>query len=186
MFFSRPLVVSIHGPRWAIVLLLAITSLGRAQWYVPESLGARVGLAFTEEKGYDLEQVEGFVDWNIPLRTESRSGWFLQPKANFALGWLGGNGGNGVVGSLGPAAVFGKRGFPLSLEGGISPTLLSRHRYGSVDFGGELQFTSYLGVDLDVWRHVRLGYRFQHMSNAGLAQPNPGLNLNMIALSYVF
>ena len=31
-----------------------------------------------------------------------------------------------------------------------------------------------------------MGYRFQHMSNAGLASENPGLNLHMIEVRWAF
>jgi hypothetical protein len=41
-------------------------------------------------------------------------------------------------------------------------------------------------LNWDFATHWRLGYRFQHMSNAGLSQPNPGLNMHMFALSYLF
>jgi hypothetical protein len=186
MSFCRPVVLYKHGPRWAIVLLLAVASVGRAQWYVPESVGARGGFSSTGQAAAEFKQAEGFADWNIPLKTESDSGWFLQTKLNLSAGWLGGNGINAVVGTLGPAVAFGKRRFPLSLEGGISPTVLSEYHFGSVNFGRELQFTSYLGVNVDLSRHWRVGYRYQHMSNAGFARSNPGLNLNMFALSCLF
>ena len=80
----------------------------------------------------------------------------------------------------------GPRELPVSLEGGVSPTGLSRSEFGSKDFGTEIQFTSHVGLNWDFATHWRLSYRFQHMSNADLGTKNPGLNLNMLALSYVF
>jgi hypothetical protein len=50
----------------------------------------------------------------------------------------------------------------------------------------DFQFTSHLGVNWDFAPHWRVGYRFQHMSNAGLATPNPGLNLHIFSVSYRF
>lgn len=64
--------------------------------------------------------------------------------------------------------------------------MLSRHDFGSKDFGELFQFTSHIGLNLDLWEHLRLGYRFQHMSNAGLSGHNPGLNLHMLSMSYLF
>jgi len=72
------------------------------------------------------------------------------------------------------------------LEGGSSPTLLSRYRFEGMDFGERFQFTSHIGLIWYLTDRVSLGYRFQHMSNAGLASPNPGLNLEMLELSYHF
>jgi hypothetical protein len=42
------------------------------------------------------------------------------------------------------------------------------------------------GLSFEISSRIRLSYRFQHMSNAGLGLHNPGLNLNMFGISYVF
>jgi hypothetical protein len=52
--------------------------------------------------------------------------------------------------------------------------------------GTDIQFTSHVGLNWDFAAHWRLGYRFQHMSNADLSRDNPGLNMHLFALSYVF
>jgi len=163
-----------------------LTVAAGAQEYIPESVGARGGFSLGGQRAATFMQGEVFADWYLPLKTESDSGWFLQPKLSLSVGWLGANGVNGVVGTLGPALEFGQRRFPLSLEGGFSPTLISQYQFGTVDLGGEVQFTSYLGLNLDLTRHWRAGYRFQHMSNGDLARSNPGLNMNMFSLSYAF
>jgi hypothetical protein len=173
--------------KWMAIVVFAAAHAANAQFYIPESIGARGGFSSTGQGVAEFLQAEAFVEWNIPhLRTESDSGWFLQTKLSFSGGYLAGNGGQATVGTLGPAVTLGKLRLPVSLEAGFSPTLISAYRFGSVDFGEELQFTSYIGLNLDLSRHVRLGYRFQHMSNGDLAKPNPGLNINMFALSYVF
>jgi hypothetical protein len=41
-------------------------------------------------------------------------------------------------------------------------------------------------LNWDFAAHWRLSYRFQHMSNAGLSLQNPGLNMNMFSLGYIF
>ena len=65
-------------------------------------------------------------------------------------------------------------------------TLLSRHDFSERDVGSLVQFTSYIGLNWDLSSRFRIGYRFQHMSNAGLGSPNPGLNLQVLAASYRF
>ena len=72
------------------------------------------------------------------------------------------------------------------LEGGISPTLLSRYRFETQDLGFPFQFSNHIGLNWDMGWHLRLSYRFQHMSNSGLGVPNLGLNLHMVGLSYRF
>jgi hypothetical protein len=185
MFSSTKLFRSGYSLGLVAFVLMAAVGTARAQ-YFPESVGARGGFSSGGTGTAQFLQGEAFADWNIPLRTESDSGWFLQTKVDLSAGYFSGKGSHAFVGTGGPAVAFGKRGLPLSLEGGISPTFLSQYKFGSVNLGQELQFTSYVGANLDLSRHLRFGYRFQHMSNAGLARSNPGLNLNMFALSYVF
>ena len=167
-------------------VLVAVAGAARAQYLVPESVGARGGFSFSGTQTGDLSSVEAFANWNLPWKLESSSGWYLDTRLNLSAGWLGGNGVNGAVATLSPAVALGRRHFPLWLEGGLGPTFISEYHFGSVNFGQELQFTSFLGLNVDLTSHWRLGYRYQHMSNAGLAPSNPGLNLNMFALSYVF
>ena len=169
-----------------MVFVLAAVGAVRAQDFLPEFVGVRGGFSTSGQGAANFIQAEGFADWNLPLKTESDSGWFLQTKLSLSAGWLDSAGANAVIGTAGPAFAFGKRRFPLSLEWGISPTLISRYQFDTVNLGQSFQFTSYLGVNADLSRHWRVGYRYQHMSNGGLADSNPGLNLNMFALSYAF
>jgi hypothetical protein len=62
--------------------------------------------------------------------------------------------------------------------------LLSSYKFETRSFGTDIQFTSHVGLNWDFAAHWRLGYRFQHMSNASLSRDNPGLNLHLLALSY--
>ncbi len=89
-------------------------------------------------------------------------------------------------GRLGPTLVLGRARWPVSVESGFSPTCLSSHVFESKDLGTDIQFTSHVGLNWDFAAHWRLGYRFQHMSNADLARSNPGLNMHLFALSYLF
>ena len=86
----------------------------------------------------------------------------------------------------GPTLTLKREKFPLSLELGVSPTVLTRTEFTSKDLGFPFQFTTQVGLNLDLSAHIRLTYRFQHMSNADIAQPNPGLNLHVLGLSYLF
>jgi hypothetical protein len=151
-----------------------------------ESVGVRSGFSVGGKSLADFTQSEAFFDVTLPLAWQPESGWRLWTRLNTTVGWLSGNGATGFIGSCGPAIALGHTRIPVSLEGGLSPTLITTYEFGSTSLGDSLQFTTYLGLNLDLTRHLRLGYRFQHMSNAGLSRHNPGLNLNMFALSYVF
>jgi hypothetical protein len=69
---------------------------------------------------------------------------------------------------------------------GFSPSLLSRENYDCRDFGIPFQITSHAGIDWAVGSRWCFGYRIQHMSNAGLSGSNPGLNIQMLSVSFGF
>jgi hypothetical protein len=171
--------------RWAVACLVLCALLGRAEDFRLESIGARGGLS-AHNSGKDFNQAEAFANWNLPWAWDLGKEWRLQSRLDFSLGWLGDRGNNAAIGTAGPSLVLSHEGWPVTLDGGSSPTVLSRSEFGSKDFGMDFQFTSHIGLNWDFAPHWRLSYRFQHLSNAGLASPNPGLNMHMFGLSYVF
>jgi lipid A 3-O-deacylase len=162
--------------------LLAATAPGRAQGFKLESAGVRFGL----NVGREFHQAEAFADWNLPWAWEVGDYWRVRTGLGVSSGWIGDSVLSAAIFTAGPLLVVEYRGFPLFLEGGSSPTVLTRSEFSRRDFGIPFQFTSYIGGGWNVARHWRLAYRFQHMSNAGLASSNPGLNLHVFALSYRF
>jgi lipid A 3-O-deacylase len=179
--FYRPL---LRRCFW-LILGIAIPGLSLAQSFEIESAGARFGSSLASRID-DFYQAEAFSNWNLPWGWDLGRKWFLQSRLDVSVGWLGESGHDAALGTLGPTVLLSREHFPLSIEGGSSPTLLSRHNFGAADLGSDFQFTSHAGLNADLSAHWRLGYRFQHMSNAGLATFNPGLNLHLFAVSYLF
>ena len=171
----------------AVALLFLMTTAGtsRAKEFSLETVGFRAGFS-GPGSGEDFNQAEFFANWNLPWLWNLGRRWYLEPRADVSLGWLGDRTDNAAIGTLGPSLVLSHGTIPVTLEGGIGPTLLSQHDFGTKDFGIKLQFTSHVGVDWDVTSRWRLGYRFQHMSNGGLSDHNPGLNMHMLGISYLF
>ena len=168
-----------------LACLLLSGVAGRAEDIRLESTGVRGGWS-PSSSGEDFSQVEGFLNLNLPWSWDLGKEWRLQTRLDFSLGWLGDKGNNGAIGTVGPSLVLGRERLPVTLEGGVSPTFLSRTGFGEKEFGINLQFTSHIALNWDFAPHWRLSYRFQHMSNAHLSSKNPGLNMNMFGLSYLF
>ena len=145
----------------------------------------RYGISANQGRG-EFHQFEAFGNWNLPWGWDLGPEWHLQSRLDLSAGLLGDSSQNAAIGTFGPTLVLGRARWPVSLEAGFSPTLLSSYKFELKSFGTEIQFTSHVGLNWDFAAHWRLGYRFQHMSNADLSQDNPGLNLHMLALSYVF
>lgn len=71
------------------------------------------------------------------------------------------------------------------IEAGIGLHLLSNTSIGDQNLSSVVQFGSLAGMGFRFGEASRyqLGYRFQHVSNASLKQPNDGMNLNEIRLA---
>ena len=150
-----------------------------------ESTGVRHGVSASNFSSL-FQQSEAFVTVDMPWRWDFAAQWRLQTRMDASAGWLGGNRDHAFIGALGPSVGVKHEDFPVELEAGSTPTFLSRDHFGNTDFGIPFQFTSFLGLSADVGKRWGAGYRFQHMSNAGLGADNPGLNMHMFSVRYRF
>jgi len=169
----------------ALAALIALAAIARGENFCIESVGGRFGFP-AEQDSSGFLSAEAFVDCNLPVSWELHTNYLMKIRMDFAAGWLGRSGADAATTSAGPTLVLQRRGVPLLLEMGSSSTLMTRYRFGDKDLGGPFQFTTHVGLSWEATRHLRLGYRYEHMSNAGLERPNPGVNLHTFACSYVF
>ncbi len=72
------------------------------------------------------------------------------------------------------------------LEGGLGIHLLSRIHIGTRNLGSAFQFGTHagLGVRFGSNEQYDLAWRIEHLSNAGLREPNPGINFTMVRVGY--
>ena len=186
MIWVRKRSIFVAGVRALLIgSLLALACACCAQEIKLDSAGVRFGFS-PFGAGHDFYESDLFVNWNLPWNWDLGPSWDLQSRADVSVGWIAESGAKAGIASAGPTLLLAKRGLPLSLEAGISPTLMTRSDFRSKDFGIPFQFTSHAGLNVDVSSRIRVSYRFQHMSNADLSPHNPGLNLHMIGLSYLF
>jgi Lipid A 3-O-deacylase (PagL) len=165
-----------------LLLLLLMTGYVRAQDYL---VGVRGGTSFLSNAGY-FREADVFAGRNLPWQWGLGFGLSLKPRVEASAGWLSGGSEDGFVGTLGPVVELREGKFPVTLEGGISPTLLSRYNFSERDLGGRFEFTDHIGLDWHITKCLAVGWRYQHMSNAGIYRRNPGLNLQMLSASYSF
>jgi hypothetical protein len=171
---------------WAcIISTLGAFVPARADSFRIESLGARYGFGANLSSSH-FQQAEAFADWDLPWAWDLGREWQLRTLVDSSVGWLADEGADGGIFAIGPGFELARNRFPVSIAGGINPTLLTTVHYSEKYFGTQFQFTSYIGLTVRLGSHLQIGYRFQHMSNAGLGRSNPGLNLNMLMLSYAF
>ena len=184
-FLKRKRVLKWFRRVWLFFLLMTVAQAVVAEDFHVDSAGGRLGSSFGS-LGAEFAGADAFLNWALPWRWDvSREGW-LQTRLDLSAGWLGDRRTDAFIGTLGPSIILGRNKFPVSLEAGISPTIISRYQFATRDLGSLFQFTSHVGLNLDILSNLRLGYRFQHMSNAGISHSNPGLNLHIVGVSYLF
>ena len=150
-----------------IVLAAAACSLASAA-HALDGLSLEAG-AGTDD---DVKPVRVGAQWN------SRYRWLY-----WDLSFGGWTGGHGRVYDLGvtPTARLGHSPY---LEAGVGAHVLSDLDVGTGrEFSTRFQFGDHIGAGVR-FGHYDLGVRFQHLSNGGLRNPNPGINFLMLRLQY--
>ena len=114
----------------------------------------------------------------LALQWQSHYRWLY-----WDLSFGGWTGGHGRVYDLGftPVARWGRS---LYIEAGLGAHVLSDLDVGTgTDFSTHFQFGDHVGTGLR-FGNYDLGLRFQHLSNGGLRNPNPGINFLILRLQY--
>ena len=160
------------------------TGAADAGIFVPERLGVRGGFSMDRDSK-QFHQIELGAGYTLPWVWEGKK-FAFSPGIDASVGWMGDDKKDGLVIAAGPEGKLTYANRPVALRFGSSPTYISRFAFDQRDFGIELQFTSHVGLSWDITDYLQLSYRLQHMSNAGFAKPNPGLNMHMIGIMWLF
>lgn len=175
-------------PTTAVAALLAVAVPG---WAVD---GATLELGYNDDESATRYGVG--VQWEWDRRWLEAGDWYLGGYWELGLShWDGdgGDSGNDNLTEVGVTPVLRLQphrptagGLVPVLEIGIGAHLLSDLSLGDKGFGTALNFGSHLGLGTRFGRDGRyeLLYRFQHLSNAGIKDPNPGINFHLVQLKY--
>jgi hypothetical protein len=155
----------------------------RAEDFALATTSVRIGLPAQKINFYETDVLVG---WTLPWVWHFDTNWRLDSRLDLTAGWLSDGYVNGAIMTVGPSFGLHRTGVPLALEAGVSPTALTRHEFERKDFGSYFQFTSHVGLSWQFLAHYSVGYQFQHMSNSGISNHNPGVNLNVIEVRYIF
>jgi lipid A 3-O-deacylase len=170
----------------------AVTFLGLSGVAAADEFGVQVagGWADRHTSKVDL----GFVwdpnltwwqmgDWHFSLVGEAHAAWWNTGEGNV----------NRNIGEFGVTPVVrfikGSGWIRPYLEAGIGVRVLT-HARQSTNFtmSSAFQFADMVGVGFGLGekQHYQVGYRFQHLSNASIKEPNPGINFQQIYVQYNF
>ena len=147
-------------------------------------IGLRGGVSSSSNEE-DFTQIEAYAVYRLPWSWVS-SGWTLATELETTVGVLTAGGDRGAVISVGPGMALTNPAAWFVLRVGVNPTFLSEDIYGDEDLGGQFHFTSHISLDFGITPNLLIGYRFHHISNAGIEKQNPGVDVNFLQLSYSF
>jgi len=176
--------IQVIGPVFSIALLSFASVVGGADENWVE-IGARLGYS-KDVGGENFTQLEIATAYRLPSSWMLDDGWILESRVNASVGALDGGDETGAIVTIGPGLAWVSPSQQYAIEAGISPTLMSQHEYGGADFGGNFQFTSFVGVNARLGEQIAATVRVQHMSNASIYSPNPGLDQMMLGIHYRF
>jgi hypothetical protein len=181
--------------RWA-VLCLTLTLLTPSPSYAdgvsPLNIALRGGATGAPVLGRDsfedFQQYDVAVAARLPWSWYSESGWGVGTRAMASVGALTAAGDTAFLTTFVPGIFAGPRDSVLSVDLGAGVALLSRREFGRQDFGGIFQFALTLGLTLPVpfTERFGIGYRFHHLSDAGLYDGGKGVDVHMLEITYKF
>lgn len=148
------------------------------------AFGLRVGIS-THTERFDFETYEGFAVYKLPWDWQVLSDWLLSTTMNGSLGAIVQDDDTELISSLGPGIILSRPGRRLALDMGGGITILGDEKIGRHDFSGPALSTVHGGISYRLVRNVAVGYRFHHISDAGVFSSH-GLNRHLLELSYHF
>ncbi len=161
------------------LLILTPATVFADDWH---AFGLRGGSGVLGSIDQDFWQVGIFATYALPWKRTRKNGDIIQTALNVDLNHLNGPGNQSIVIAVGPQIELIRPTSRVSWNLGIAPTYIEKSRYNAIDMGGNLHFTSHIGVKFEMNKQWELGFRLQHMSNVGLEDSNPGLNLFLIEI----
>lgn len=147
------------------------------------SVGARFGTSF---RGEDTDQADIFVARKLPWNWGLPSGWNLGTSGELDLSILQHDDEETVAASIATDLILSSPKDRFFLLSGIGAGVLEDEVLGDINFGGPFFFIFHAGAGLRLTPWLSLGYRYSHMSNGGIYDRNPSLNLNMVELRFTF
>lgn len=154
-----------------------------------------VQAAFARDTDHGINKYEIAVNFNTPIQYGNPDGWLFRLQAEANMGYWdarsGTNRQNLMEFGLTPILRVEKRGgyFVPFLEAGVGLRLLTHTSTSDQhNFSTAFQFGDMVGLGVGFGKNAatEVGMRFQHISNAGIKEPNPGTNLYTGYVRYRF
>lgn len=171
-------------PLAALIFTSTLDAQPQTKGFTLDGVGLRGGT--DSQEGVSVNTAELYATVTTPYQWRFGRKTELDLKLEGAVGILENSDDSGYYLRFGPQLVFNFGESPLHIVISSGVACLSDHTYSQHDLGGDFQFFTSMGFDWDLTECWTLGYRWQHISNAGIHDVNPGLNLHTLGLTLRF
>jgi lipid A 3-O-deacylase len=153
------------------------------------------GVSFEVGSGDGVRMGRAALQWDWKSRMLQGANWHVGGYWDVALGYWNRNdtrpGEHDELYDFGLTPVLRLQPNGLTgpyIEAGIGLHLLSHTSIGDKQMSTAFQFGNHAGVGYRFGPKgsYEIGYRFQHISNAGIKKPNPGVNFHQLRVQYHF
>jgi|GEM_PF-6962771 len=148
--------------------------------------GVRTGINDNHKKDLDLSVYEIYLHTEPPIYSIADNIFGpLNISFETALGVVHDKTNSSLLFSMGPTLRLINFENIVSVSTGLKPSLMTNHIFNDFDLGGTFNFKSHIALTISPNKQINLGYRFEHISNAGLYEKNPGVNFHYVEVVYV-
>lgn len=159
-----------------------------------DSWGFQVGGGFADHHSDHVQKIDLGAVWDPGLNWWYIGGWnFTTVVEGHAVYWNTNGNVHHTIGEFGvtPILRFEKSAGTIRpfVEAGVGLRLLTSPRVSeSYTLSSGFQFADMVGVGVKFGGRMQyqVGYRFQHLSNAGIKRPNPGIDFHSVYVQYNF
>ncbi len=180
--------------RCALIAGAAAISCGPTLAHAASTWGAQFAYGFANDHGVHTKKYDLGLVWDPHLTWWQIGGWnFTAVGEAHAVYWDVGGASSNPIGEFGvsPVIRFEKSAgaWRPYVEAGAGIRVLTHARLtDSYTMSTGFQFADMIGVGVKFGSHqqYQMGYRFQHLSNASIKRPNPGIDFHQIYVQYNF
>lgn len=172
-------------------VLLILHTMADPAWAID---GISIGRGINDNTRIDITRLS--IAWDPHLQWSSEGDWCVVRYWQLDLGYWESspdlrNSGSLVEFAITPVFRFinkAQAGLQPWLEGAIGAHLISETMIADRDLSSTFQFGSHIGAGIRFGdnKQYELGYRFQHLSNAGIKGKNDGVNMYLVRVGYHF
>lgn len=175
-------------------IAMAVPWAARADDAAGNTFGAQLAVGHADHHSDKVDKVDLGLVWDPHLTWWPIGGWnFGLVGEAHAVYWHTNGNVNSSIEEFGatPVLRFEKSGGAIRpyVEAGVGVRMLTHARISSsYTLSSGFQFADMVGVGAKFGAHqqYQLGYRFQHLSNASIKRPNPGIDFHQVYVQYNF